>query len=86
MDNPELRQRKPVDQAENDEEEPQPRKEHPYLKYGLTMQIVRSLLISAWFDCCCVIIVVTQLIGSPLYLINKDYYYSYMAMTKQNFG
>lgn len=27
-----------------------------------------------------------QVLGSPLYLINKDYYYAYMAVTKQFFG
>lgn len=56
------------------------------LKHGLIMQIVRSFLLATWFDCCCVCIVMTQLIGSPLYFINKNYYYAYMAMTKQCFG
>ena len=28
----------------------------------------------------------TQYLGAPLYLINKDYYYAYMALTKQTFG
>ncbi|KAJ5232011.1 hypothetical protein N7468_004967 [Penicillium chermesinum] len=37
-------------------------------------------------NCCRVVILATQLIGSPLYLINKEYYYSYMAFTKQNFA
>ncbi|KAJ5693376.1 hypothetical protein N7462_002799 [Penicillium macrosclerotiorum] len=58
----------------------------PRLKYGLTMQVLRSLAMAAWFNCCCVVILATQLVGAPLYLINKDYYYSYMAFTKQNFG
>ena len=31
-------------------------------------------------------IVVTQLLGAPLYWINKDLYYAYMALTKQSFG
>lgn len=31
-------------------------------------------------------IVVTQIIGSPLYWINRDMYYAYMALTKQSFG
>jgi lysocardiolipin and lysophospholipid acyltransferase len=29
---------------------------------------------------------VTQLVGAPLYFVNKEWYYAYMAMTKQNFA
>ena len=29
---------------------------------------------------------VTQVIGSPLYFINRDWYYAYMAMTKRSFA
>lgn len=29
---------------------------------------------------------VGQFLGSPLYFINKDYYYAYMSTTKQSFG
>lgn len=28
----------------------------------------------------------TQFIGAPLYLINRDMYYAYMALTKQSFA
>jgi hypothetical protein len=31
-------------------------------------------------------IIVTQILGSPLYFLNKDIYYAYMALTKQSFG
>lgn len=31
-------------------------------------------------------IVVTQFFGVPLYWINRDLYYAYMALTKQSFG
>lgn len=31
-------------------------------------------------------IVATQFIGTPLYWINRDLYYAYMALTKQSFG
>ena len=31
-------------------------------------------------------IVATQLMGAPLYWINRDLYYAYMALTKQSFG
>jgi 1-acyl-sn-glycerol-3-phosphate acyltransferase len=50
------------------------------------MQVLRSLLLATWFNGCCVCIAVTQLVGAPLYFINKDYFYAYMAMTKQCFG
>ncbi|KAL2013492.1 hypothetical protein VTN00DRAFT_1017 [Thermoascus crustaceus] len=56
------------------------------LKHGIPMQLFRTLLLSTWFNCCCVCIVVTQLIGAPLYFISKNYYYAYMAWTKQCFG
>ncbi|KAE8349798.1 TPR-like protein [Aspergillus coremiiformis] len=58
----------------------------PRLKHGIPMQVVRSLLLATWFNCCCVVILVTQMFGAPLYLIKKDYYYTYMAYTKQSFG
>jgi 1-acyl-sn-glycerol-3-phosphate acyltransferase len=58
----------------------------PSLKHGALVQILRMLLLSAWFNGCCVIIVVTQLVGAPLYFINKNYYYAYMALTKRSFG
>ncbi len=31
-------------------------------------------------------IVATQFLGVPLYWINRDLYYAYMALTKQSFG
>lgn len=31
-------------------------------------------------------ILITQLIGSPLYFVNRDWYYAYMAMTKRSFA
>jgi len=89
MDSPELRQRKPAPGLKGDNmvEKPQGSKDaEPRLKHGIPMQLLRSLLLATWFNCCCIIIFTTQLIGSPLYFINKDYYYSYMALTKQSFG
>ena len=56
------------------------------IKHGAFMQTLRMLLILSWFICCCTAVHVTQLVGSPLYFINQDYYYAYMAMTKQSFG
>lgn len=89
MSSAEVRQRKPLGAKANENElakdTTQPPTE-PRLKHGIPMQLLRSLLLSTWFDCCCCVIFVTQLIGSPLYLIHKEYYYSYMAHTKQCFG
>ncbi|KAL4868504.1 hypothetical protein BDV12DRAFT_185872 [Aspergillus spectabilis] len=84
MNGAELRQRKPAALAKDNPQTP--KYDEPRLKHGIPMQVLRSLLLATWFNCCCVIILVTQFIGSPLYLINKDYYYAYMASTKRSFG
>ena len=65
--------------------ETQNRGEHR-LKHGMAMQVIRTLLLASWFNGCCVIIMATQLIGSPLYFVSKDYFYAYMAWTKECFG
>lgn len=87
MDSAELRMRKPSDGQSTVllKHSSKPPTE-PGLKHGITMQVLRSLLLAAWLNGCCIVIVATQLVGSPLYLINKDYFYSYMAYTKQCFG
>lgn len=63
--------------------EPHPRGE---VKHGGFVQLLRMLLFTSWFMGTAVCIVATQLIGAPLYWINRDYYYAYMALTKQSFG
>lgn len=93
MDQPELRQRKPESTVEVDGKTRQPwddgngdEAKEPVLKHGLPMQVFRSLLLSTWFSCCSLAIVATQLIGAPLYFVNKRRYYQYMAFTKQSFA
>ncbi|KAI9924374.1 hypothetical protein ASPWEDRAFT_100902 [Aspergillus wentii DTO 134E9] len=85
-----LRERKQAfasDQVtDKDEKLVHDKKTEPRLKHGIPMQVLRSLLLATWFDCCCVIILATQLVGAPLYLISKEYYYAYMAFTKECFG
>ncbi|KAL1959026.1 hypothetical protein VTO42DRAFT_3267 [Malbranchea cinnamomea] len=54
--------------------------------YGLFVQVIRSLVIITCFTCACVTIVATQLVGTPLYFINRNYFNSYIAMTKRSFG
>jgi len=62
--------------------------EHPAgkVKYGVSTQVLRAILLLTWFNCCCIVINVTQFLGSPLYFISQNYYYAYMALTKQSFG
>ena len=55
-------------------------------KYGGFLQSIRMLLFATWFINVCTTIHATQLLGSPLYFFNRDYYYAYMALTKQSFG
>src|SRR3954447_7463876 len=55
-------------------------------RHGALVQLIRMLLFATWFNACLVWIHMTQLVGTPLSLINKDYYYAWMALTKQSFG
>lgn len=84
-----LRQRTSISKKDNNSDHkdvvPQSNTDHR-LKHGVAMQVIRSLLLATWFNGCCVVIFVTQMIGSPLYFISKDYFYAYMAWTKQYFG
>ena len=66
----------------------EPKVQHPagQVKHGGPMQLLRMLLFASWFIGCLVSIHVTQFVGAPLYFINKDYYYAWMALTKQSFG
>lgn len=87
MSSTEARQRKPPtkEATELQKQSTKPPTE-PGLKHGIGMQILRSMALATWFNSCMVLIFITQLVGCPLYLINKGWYYSYMAYTKQNFG
>lgn len=62
--------------------------EHPAgeVQYGKLIQVIRLLLFVTYFIGCNFIIGITQFVGSPLYWINRDYYYAWMALTKQSFG
>ncbi|KAM0354291.1 hypothetical protein ACHAPU_001335 [Fusarium lateritium] len=67
---------------------PKPKQAHPSGKegYGAPMQIIRGSLFLMYFNACCIVIFITQLIGGPLYFVNQEWYYAYMAMTKRSFG
>lgn len=43
----------------------------------------RLLLLNVYFWGSCCMLAVTQYVGIPLYIINRDYYYRYMAWTKR---
>ena len=65
-----------------------PPEPHPAgrIKHGGLVQVIRLLLIATWFNTCIVNMGVFQYLGAPLYFINRNYYYAYMALTKQLFG
>ncbi|PBP16274.1 acyltransferase [Diplocarpon rosae] len=62
--------------------------EHPggAIKHGGPVQIFRFLAAVVYFFSSCCTIFATQFLGAPLYWINRDIYYAYMALTKQSFG
>ncbi|KAK4203064.1 acyltransferase-domain-containing protein [Triangularia verruculosa] len=55
-------------------------------KHGKVVQILRGFSFFIYFMAGCLAINLTQLIGAPLYYVDRDLYYSYMALTKQSFG
>jgi len=65
-----------------------PSEPHPagWSGYGISVQIIRAMAFATWFFTVCFSAHTTQFLGVPLYWINRDYYYAYMALTKQSFG
>ncbi|TQS34716.1 hypothetical protein Golomagni_04890 [Golovinomyces magnicellulatus] len=61
---------------------------HPSGKvgHGKLMQLLRGIAFAIYFNGCIVTICITQIIGAPLYFFNKEWFYAYMSMTKQQFG
>lgn len=55
-------------------------------KKSRATQNVRRISLVVYFLSCCIAINITQFIGAPLYWINRDLYYAYMALTKESFG
>ena len=56
------------------------------IKYNSFNQVLRALLLVTWFNCGVVCMHITQFLGVPLYWWNQDYYYAWMALTKQGFA
>jgi lysocardiolipin and lysophospholipid acyltransferase len=90
MESEGLRQRSTGQHEERKQEtgHQMPKDEHPAgpVKHGKWVEALRALLLGLYFLLGAVAIHASQIIGSPLYFFNKDHYYSWMAMTKQNFG
>ena len=55
-------------------------------KHGFWMQLFRIVMFGVYFQTCMLFIHFNQLLGGPLYFISKDWFYAYMALTKQHFG
>ncbi|KAK5167364.1 uncharacterized protein LTR77_007063 [Saxophila tyrrhenica] len=62
--------------------------EHPMgaPKHGPGMQALRIVCFGIYFFGSGIFIHFAQLLGSPLYFVSKDWFYAYMALTKQYFG
>lgn len=56
------------------------------LKHGEYSQASRAVGLGSYFLSGALAVNASQLLGSPLYLINKDWYNAWMAFTKQSFG
>ncbi|KAK4157540.1 putative acyltransferase CST26 [Chaetomidium leptoderma] len=55
-------------------------------KHSRLVQALRTVSFGLYFSACIIAIHGTQLIGAPLYWINRELYYAYMSLTKQSFG
>lgn len=62
--------------------------EHPLgaPKHGGAMQALRTIGFGIYFVGSCLFIHGAQLLGAPLYFVNRDWFYAWMALTKQYFG
>ncbi|CAK7224567.1 hypothetical protein SBRCBS47491_005595 [Sporothrix bragantina] len=62
--------------------------EHPSGKesHGKAIQILRGVSFAIFFISSVITVHLTQLVGAPLYWINRDLFYDYMAVTKQFFS
>lgn len=56
------------------------------VKHGVAVQILRAIVSMTFFLGSCLFLSVTQYVGAPLYFWNRDYFYAFMALTKQSFA
>ncbi|KAF2755963.1 acyltransferase-domain-containing protein [Pseudovirgaria hyperparasitica] len=83
MDSGELRQRRPATTTSSKVDEGHPAGP---IKHGGSKQGILMVLFGLYFFTCSLLIFSTQLLGLPLYLWNKAYYYRWMAWTKEHFA
>ena len=55
-------------------------------RYGLAMEALRFILLVDFWVGSTLIMHFTQIIGTSLYFLNKNYFYAWMAMLKQQYG
>lgn len=55
------------------------------VRYGPVLQVLRMIAFANWLNATVFSTLITQLLGTPLYLISRDYYYAWMAKTKNSF-
>ncbi|PNS18162.1 hypothetical protein CAC42_3607 [Sphaceloma murrayae] len=56
------------------------------VKHGKPKELLRILLFGLYFFGSCLFIHASQLLGIPLYWVDRAQYYAWMAVTKQHFG
>ncbi|KAI5365234.1 Putative phospholipid/glycerol acyltransferase [Septoria linicola] len=87
-----LKQRKAASQTTSSTIEESSAFEHdpdgiiPPLKHGVVMQTLRIIAFGIYFFLSCCGIHGAQMLGAPLYFIDRDWFYAWMALTKQFFG
>ncbi|KAI1204569.1 acyltransferase-domain-containing protein [Annulohypoxylon truncatum] len=55
-------------------------------KYGRFRAFIRAVTFLIYFTSGCLTVHITQILGAPLYYLNRDLYYAYMSLTKASFG
>ena len=88
---PDLRHRSKNGQTTDPEPAPPQRAQtiHEVLgapKHGIVMQGMRTVSFVVYFFTCSTLLHCTQLLGVPLYFVSKDWFYAWIALTKQYFG
>ncbi|RDA88895.1 hypothetical protein CP532_5521 [Ophiocordyceps camponoti-leonardi (nom. inval.)] len=60
---------------------------HPSGKeaYSRLVQVMRGIGLAAYFLLCSGAIIVAQVVGAPLYWVDRDWFYAYVAYTKRSF-
>ncbi|KAF4589161.1 Phospholipid/glycerol acyltransferase [Ophiocordyceps camponoti-floridani] len=54
--------------------------------FGLLIHLLRGIVLTVYFITCSAFIIASQVIGSPLYWIDREWHYAYVAFTKRSFA